>query len=103
MSERSPATETLDRVYDFNEVANACGYFTTAFPVNNGYGCRHPEQSERVDGFGCCMCDSCPFAVELDPEEPEDVAFMQADGMSGEETGWVRLSDPEGFWKERQA
>lgn len=77
-----------------DEVANMCGYFNGETDLHNGYGCDHPDQEEVEDGQGKCLHCTCPFAYELDPDHPEDAAYMKAHGMSGEETGWMRLYGP---------
>jgi hypothetical protein len=32
------------KVISIDELADLCGYFTSATDANNGYGCNHPEQ-----------------------------------------------------------
>jgi len=59
---------------NFDSFAYACPFFTTELWVNNGYGCRHPEQEEKCDDRdgnegGCCYCWSCPIGIEADSED----------------------------------
>jgi hypothetical protein len=63
---------------EINTLANRCGYFFNAnfepeakATPNNGYNCRHPEQSENYQGVGCCFSWSCPLGYEADEEDCE--------------------------------
>jgi hypothetical protein len=68
------------------ELVTRCGYFTSETPVNNGYGCWHPDQEERRgDGPGSCYSFSCPLAAALSTHEPGDVALMRAAGYEDDE------------------
>lgn len=67
-------------VVDFDIFAGCCPYFVDDAPVNNGYGCDHPDQDEREedgDGkeFGCCHIFSCPLCCTLDEEALRDPAL----------------------------
>ena len=58
-----------------------CGHYEPGSPVNGGYGCRHPEQSERrtdLEGrsHGCCFSFSCPVAATIYADSERDVAIM---------------------------
>ncbi len=73
-------------IWHIDHVTEACGYFTSDTTVNNGYGCRHPEQEDIADEYaepgkpppsppkcGRCFPFTCPLGSELNPsEEPED-------------------------------
>lgn len=70
-------------IWNIDHVIEACGYFTARTTVNNGYGCRHPEQQDVEDERGpvpprpatCgrCFAFTCPLGSELSPsEDPED-------------------------------
>ena len=82
---------------DVNSWANRCGYFFNAalspknpddknfYPgsqpcPNNGYNCRHPEQSEQHNGIGCCFAWSCPLAYEADEEDCEAFGVEHEEG-----------------------
>lgn len=63
---------------ELNRFANLCGYFHNAYltdgvSLNNGYNCRHPEQSEveEIEGkcFGSCYAWSCPLAYPPDADD----------------------------------
>ena len=43
---------------DFDLFAHTCPYFYNGAPVNNGYGCRHPEcgEDEEDDAGQPCGC-----------------------------------------------
>ena len=68
------------KIYEIDEFANICGYFYDAeiekdFNSNNGYNCKHLEQSERDtndktgEEIGKCYCWSCPLGYEADEED----------------------------------
>ena len=53
---------------DFDLFAHTCPYFYNGAPVNNGYGCRHPEcgEDEEDDAgqpCGCCHRYTCQSAA----------------------------------------
>ncbi len=58
------------KIVDINELASICGYFNPAVSVNNGYGCDHPEQSQKEYDDetgkmqGKCYSWSCPIASQ---------------------------------------
>lgn len=58
----------------FDDFAHVCPYSTAQYDVNNGYGCKHPDQEETdpdKDGIerGKCYCWSCPLGYELDMDD----------------------------------
>ena len=42
------------KAYTLHDFAYRCGYFWNGSPVNNGYGCMHPEQEQTEDSLGMC-------------------------------------------------
>lgn len=100
-------------IWNIDHVTEACGYFTSDTTVNNGYGCRHPEQEdvedERVEPrrpprdppkCGRCFAFTCPLGSELNPsEEEEDRAEFTARGMdpaSFSDGEWMLVSVTDG-------
>ena len=74
-----------------DNLIRVCGYFHDHAPVNNGYGCDHPNQEESDDGQGKCYTFSCPIATTLHPhEEPEDRHYF------GDGNEWESMSDE--YW-----
>ena len=66
----------------------SCPYYDGASPVNNGYGCNHPDQEEQTvcaaDGktYGECHCYCCPVgnnACSDDIREAEEVGIYLDD------------------------
>lgn len=58
---------------DFDLFAHTCPYFYNGAPVNNGYGCRHPEcgEDEEDDAgqpCGCCHRYTCPICCPFGEE-----------------------------------
>lgn len=80
-------------IMTINNLANMCGYFYNAehdppllpYAVNNGYNCRHPEQTEEEHKVGCCYQWSCPLANVI-PADEED---CQRYGLDYEESEFV--------------
>lgn len=73
------------KVVDFDTFAGTCPYFEDDSPVNNGYGCGHPDQEERDtddDGVerGCCHLFSCPICCAMDEEDLRDPT-LDLDGL----------------------
>lgn len=70
------------KIEAINTFANRCGYFYNAYlekdaSINNGYNCRHPEQTEtdtadNGEEIGKCYCWSCPLGYEPDEEDFEN-------------------------------
>lgn len=65
-------------IMEINQFANFCGYFHNAYltdgiSFNNGYNCRHPEQTEIYDEgtkhIGGCFCWSCPLGYSPEAED----------------------------------
>ncbi len=76
-------------VVHIDELTKVCGYFNSGTPVNNFYGCNHPDCEEneivgiKKDGSqvrfpkkikhkisqGKCYSFSCPIASECDLED----------------------------------
>lgn len=79
------------QIMTINEFANRCGYFYNAeFDAdapNNGYNCKHPEQTEKQNGVGCCFQWSCPLAIPADEEDCEKY------GCEYEENEFVLVED----------
>ena len=73
MSTKNESLFRLRKAYDLNDFALRCGYFWNGSPVNNGYGCMHPEQEERDYGLGKCYAFSCPLAYQQNSEIGDDV------------------------------
>jgi hypothetical protein len=95
------------KVISIDELADLCGYFTSATDANNGYGCNHPEQEnyemlykdesgytqrENTTGSkevkqGKCYAFSCPLAskcnmedlMEYDKDEYDDIKSSNPD------------------------
>lgn len=75
-------------VWHLDRLITRCGYFTSRTTVNNGYGCRHPEQEDVEDEYvapgapapkeakcGRCLACTCPIAAQFCPRDnPEDKA-----------------------------
>ena len=66
----------------------SCPYYDGASPVNNGYGCNHPDQAEQTifagDGktYGECHCFSCPCGTNAcsdDIKEAEELGIYLDD------------------------
>lgn len=64
------------QAYTINQVwcGNLCGYSNADREHNNGFGCDHPLQEERRDGFGVCYDFSCPVAYQ--PTNAELAALL---------------------------
>lgn len=86
----------MAELIQINALANKCGYFFCG-EQNNGYCCKHPENTEAP---GCCYTWACPVAyeagyediLELDPdlakeyeEEQQKNGFIESDWMIYEE------------------
>jgi hypothetical protein len=84
-------------VIHIDNLVEECGYSTSRTTVNNGYGCRHPEQEdveeEDLDGLremgvqgpspfkcGRCFTFTCPLGAELNPSQEEDAETMRECG-----------------------
>lgn len=96
---------------ELNCFANICGHFHNAYltdnvSFNNGYNCRHPEQTEthEEDGkaFGACFCHSCPLGypasvsdlVEhgfMSEEEADDCEYNDGESLSD----YIMVTDPD--------
>lgn len=85
----------------FDSVVSECDFFYNAYAeadinVNNGYNCKHPEQSEieTVDGkkIGRCHCFSCPLGYEADEEDFEDTD-IDNQGFEYEEMSFLVIDD----------
>jgi hypothetical protein len=77
------------KVATFDEFSYACPYFTTAYDINNEYGCNHPDQKETdpdEKGIerGKCYCWSCPLGIEPDEEDFND-PDVDWDGITRED------------------
>lgn len=81
-----------------DHLVQICGYFDSSAPVNNGYGCRHPEQEDQEEVYerpgvkcGRCFSFTCPLAAEMSPDEPEDAAIAAVHGLRPdfEEGKWL--------------
>lgn len=86
------------QIMTINEFANRCGYFFNAgtdpealSAPNNGYNCKHPEQTEKQNGVGCCFQWSCPLAISADEEDCEKY------GIEYEEDEFVLVEDESGM------
>ena len=68
----------MTKIIHIDEMVEICGFFTTDIEVNNGYGCKHPEQEETdIDHctwkeHGKCYSWSCPLANEADLEDMKE-------------------------------
>lgn len=72
---------------DFDLFAHTCPYFYNGAPVNNGYGCRHPEcgEDEEDDAgqpCGCCHRYTCPICCPFGEEDLDDPE-LDLDGRGG--------------------
>lgn len=77
------------KVATFDEFSHVCTYFTTAYDINNGYCCNHPDQKETdpdEKGIerGKCYCWSCPLGIEPDEEDFND-PDVDWDGITRED------------------
>lgn len=64
----------MSKIMEINDFADECGYFYNAcveknISINNGYNCRHSDQSQKQEGIGKCYCWSCPLGYEADEED----------------------------------
>lgn len=56
------------KLITLDDLLRECGFFGTGLLFsdeelpNDGYVCRHPNQTEKEDGFGLCEGWSCPIA-----------------------------------------
>ena len=92
------------KLISLDELTNVCGFFTSEYPVNNYYGCKHKECSESEAGFkkdnefyvlsdnleiskgrkiirlGKCYSFSCPLGFVAEKEDfirfKEDPEYM---------------------------
>ena len=69
--------------------AHTCPYFYNGAPVNNGYGCRHPEcgEDEEDDAgqpCGCCHRYTCPICCPFGEEDLDDPE-LDLDGRGRQE------------------
>ena len=74
---------------DFDLFAHTCPYFYNGAPVNNGYGCRHPEcgEDEEDDAgqpCGCCHRYTCPICCPFGEEDLDDPE-LDLDGRGRQE------------------
>ena len=74
---------------DFDLFAHTCPYFYNGAPVNNGYGCRHPEcgEAEEDDAgqlCGCCHRYTCPICCPFGEEDLDDPE-LDLDGRGRQE------------------
>lgn len=60
----------------FDEFAANCPFFIFDTEVNNGYGCAHPEQQDKVEEsgkeVGRCFCHTCHLGIEAEQEDLEE-------------------------------
>lgn len=68
----------LNRVMLLDTFTTVCGYFTGHTEVNNGYGCLHPENTEKYEGdvIPRCYSFSCPLAYERHPDDPDNTMLV---------------------------
>lgn len=83
-------TETKVRIEHLDELMQLCGYCDDESLVQAGFGCDHPDNSDKetIDGvqYGQCYPWACPIATELSPEcEEEDRELL--DSVYGKD-GW---------------
>ena len=74
---------------DFDLFAHTCPYFYNGAPVNNWYGCRHPEcgEDEEDDAgqpCGCCHRYTCPICCPFGEEDLDDPE-LDLDGRGRQE------------------
>lgn len=81
-----------------DSLASECGYFDGRSPENNGYGCNHPEQEEKENGYGKCYDFSCPIACRLEPSEPLDKPIYKTFGLNGDEYDMLIKNDKGIHW-----
>jgi hypothetical protein len=68
----------LPRLITIDHLCDECGFFTSDTTVNNGYGCKHPDQEEKgycdeqKKEVGCCYSWSCPLATEATLSEMKE-------------------------------
>lgn len=79
------------KIIHIDEMVEICGFFTTETTVNNGYGCKHPNQEETDVDFrtdkkhGKCYCWSCPLANEADLQDMKKLDQELYDDWKDEE------------------
>ena len=100
----SPNVHNLDMkavgkpvVIHLDTLVRKCGYFDGQSPVNNGYGCNHPdvEDYDEFEGesYGKCYSSVCPIAIPLSPNEyEEDRKYFDDVGVGD----WKNMTD--GDW-----
>ena len=75
-----------------DRLVEICGHFNSRSPVNNGYGCNHPEQEDQEADedekeHGRCFSFTCPIAMEMHASEPLDKYLFDILGEKPEDTG----------------
>jgi hypothetical protein len=79
------------RIIHIDEMVQICGYFTTETTVNNGYGCKHPDQEEQDEDLytgrqhGKCYAFNCPLAPEADLQDMKELDQELYDEWKNEE------------------
>lgn len=73
-----------------DELMQMCGYCDDESLVQAGFGCDHPDNSDKetIDGvrYGQCYPWACPIAMELCPEKEEEDREL-LDSVYGKD-GW---------------
>lgn len=80
-------------VWHIDNLTEECGWFDSKTTVNNGYGCRHPDQKDvekehqepgepppHPPTCGRCFTFTCPIASSLDPSDPDDAEVFRENG-----------------------
>ena len=69
-------TEPEVRIEHLDELMQMCGYCDSESLVQTGFGCDHPDNSDKetIEGveYGQCYPWACPIAIELYPEKEEE-------------------------------
>lgn len=71
------------KVMTLDGLTRICGYFNNETPVNNHYGCDHPDcddtelDEDAGKQQGRCMPWACPFGTSLNPDETEDKIYYE--------------------------
>ncbi len=83
--------EEVPDIMTVNNLAGICGYFyyaqpgTLPYKADNRYNCRHPRQTEKQGGTGCCCQWSCPLENVI----PADEGDCRKYGLDYEENEFV--------------
>jgi len=83
----------LKEIMEINNLAHICGYFESKTGVNNGYGCKHPNQQEseetevdeEIKECGKCFAFSCPLAYQADYEDCKEIDSNSCTGCNKED------------------